>query len=81
MGLPNKHLKEVAAHAAICQSYQSKVESPSLDDTMMIGEQAHYGMASVLAYECSCCKNTGTATQLPYEGKWLLGVIIVLRDP
>ena len=40
IGLLNEHLKEVAAHAATCNAYQSKVQSLSLEDTMVIGEQA-----------------------------------------
>ena len=63
IGLLNEHLKEIAAHAATCQSYQSKVESLSLDDTMLIGEAAHHGMASILAYKCSGCgENISFAT-------------------
>ena len=75
MGLLNEHLKEVAAHAATCQSYQSKVESLSLDDTMLIGEQARYGMASILAYKCSGCGKhisfaTSSRVDIPSSGKY-----------
>ena len=63
IGLLNEHLKEVAAHAATCNAYQSKVQSLSLEDTMLIGEQARYGMASILAYKCSGCgQNISFAT-------------------
>ena len=75
MGLLNEYLKEVAAHAATCQSYQSKVESLPLDDTMLIGEEARYGMASILAYKCSGCGEnisfaTSSKVDIPSSGKY-----------
>ena len=38
-----------------CNAYQSKVQSLFLEDTVLTGEQARYGMASILAYKCSGC--------------------------
>ena len=76
----NEHLKEVAAHAATCQSYQSKVE---FDDTMLIGEEACYGMASILAYKCSGCGEnisfaTSSKVDIPSGGKyWTCNVAAV----
>ena len=40
IGLLNEHQKGVAA----CNVYQSKVQSLSLEDIMLIGEQAQYGI-------------------------------------
>ena len=51
IGLLNEHLKDVAAHAATCQAYQSKLQSQSRDNKMQVVEQVHYGMASILSYK------------------------------
>ena len=83
IGLLNENLKEVAAHAATCQSYQGKVESLSLDDTILIGEAARYGMASILAYKCSGCGEnisfaTSSKASIPSSGKyWTCNVAAV----
>ena len=55
MGMLNKYINEVVANAATCQTYQSKVESQPIDDTMLIGEEACYLMATILVYKCSGC--------------------------
>ena len=75
MGLLNEYLTEVMAHAATCQSYQSKVESLPLDDTVLIGEEACYGMASILAYKCSGYGEnisfaTSSKVDFPSSGKY-----------
>ena len=75
MGLLNEHLKDVAAHAATCQAYQSKLQSEPRDDKMQLVEQARYGMASILSYKCDGCGQdnsfaTSTKVDIPSNGKY-----------
>ena len=75
MGLLSEHLKDVAAHGATCQAYQSKLQSQPWDNKMQIEEQACYGMASILSYKCDGCSQdnsfaTSTKVDIPSNGKY-----------
>ena len=56
LGQLNDYLNKIAIHAATCEAYQNKIDSFS-NGMLLIMEQAHYGMASVIAYQCSGCGN------------------------
>ena len=54
LGQLNVYLNKIAAHAATCKAYQGKIDSFP-DDMLLIVEQARYGMASIIAYQCCGC--------------------------
>jgi len=54
LGQLNDHLNKIAVHAAKCEAYQNKMDLFP-NDMMLIMEQARYGMASIIAYQCTGC--------------------------
>jgi len=61
-------VNEVANHAAICQAYQSKYGSVSLDTMMVISEPTRCGMASILVTQCyGCSKKISFSTSTKVE--------------
>ena len=74
LGQLNDYLNKIAVHAATCEAYQSKVDS-SPSDMMLIVEQAHYGIASIIAYQCCGCEEqisfaTSTKVTSPEGNKY-----------
>ena len=74
LGQLNVYLNNIAAHAATCKAYQGKIDSFP-DDMMLIVEQACYGMASIIAYQCYGCNEqmsyaTSTKTASPEGNKY-----------
>ena len=53
LGQLNNYLNRVSAHAATCAAYQN--ESAFVNDMMVLVEQARYGLASIIAYQCCGC--------------------------
>ena len=51
LGQLNEYLNKIAVHAATYEAYQNRIGS-SPNEMTLIMEQARYGMASILAYQC-----------------------------
>ena len=47
-------MNKIAVHAATCDAYRNKIDS-SPNEMLLIMEQARYGMASIIAYQCCGC--------------------------
>ena len=56
LGQLNNYLNKIAVHAATCEAYQNRIGS-SPNEMTLIMEEARYGMASILAYQCCGCGN------------------------
>ena len=56
LGQLNNYLNKIAVHTATCEAYQNKIGS-SPNEMTLIMEEACYGMASILAYQCCGCGN------------------------
>ena len=74
LGQLNLYLNNIAAHAATCTPYQDKIDSFP-NDMMLIMEQARYGMASIIAYQCCGCNEqisfaTSTKVTSPEGNKY-----------
>ena len=74
LGQLNVYLNKIAAHAATCKAYQGKIDSFP-DDMLLIVEQARYGMASIIAYQCCGCNEhipfaTSTKIASPESNKY-----------
>ena len=72
--LLEKHMNEVANHAATCQAYQSKYGSVSLDSMMVMPEPTRCGMASILCSGCSEKISFSTSTKVEAPNSSLYGV-------
>ena len=82
LGQLNDYLNKIAVHTATCEAYQKIIDSFP-NDMLLIMEQAHYGMVSIIAYQCCGCGNqisfaTSTKVTSPDGNKyWSCNLVAV----